>query len=515
MHFFGRRKWSKGYRVQGRKALLRNFLGTLAAVLLLAPLAKAQPCGPWVEVEVDPPHPTSNDFITLALSGVWCDSCVPKSPRVVILGKTITVYTTNKDAMCFPVLTPWQLTVPVGKLSPGRYSVLVIHNGQQIGGLEILEVRPGGPDLLIEAIRWTPSSPNVGDPYVNFEVMIVNVGNERASLVGIVLEIYKIKAGQPIVVGKTSWSSGYLAPNQTVVANVTTFPYSALTWEGGTFTVRACVDATDVLKENDETNNCLERPITVPGAAAQLLVAAECVTLPPYSLLEVPIGYQVENPLGTIVKTGTKKTPFILAYPKGFQVVLDAPDSYDLHSFWQWRLAGGSASFSPDPVVVNFDPGITRAEALYMVMPERKCSECFHGALGPSDTCGNGTGYSIPGPAGGDPHCQTPDCCGWYQTSHVHDLGQIFVNVHLILEYTPGFSDGCQGTLTGGDLPDGQNWASVYTGPTTTVDLDPPHQLWGTYIVCIEIPRMTPFRYVRVTVTNCYIDHSAVYVCTD
>ena len=518
MCFFEKKSWGKGHKVRGLEVLfggLLFFWGASVAIFLWATLAMAQPCGRWVEVEVNPPHPTSNDFITLTLSGVWCDSCVPRSPRAVVVGNTIMVYTTNKDAMCFPVLTPWELGVPLGKLPPGRYSVLVIHNGQPIGGLEILEVRAAGPDLLIEAIRWTPLSPNVGDRDVNFEVMIVNVGSERASLAGVVLELYKIKAGQAIVVGKTSWGSGYLDPNQTMVANVTTFPYSALTWEGGVFPVRACVDVTDVLKENDEKNNCLERPITIQGAAALLLVTAGCITLPSYSLLDVPIGYQVKNPLGTIVETGTSKTPFTLAYPKGFQVVLDAPDSHDLHRLWQWRIVGNPPGFSPDPVTVNFDPTNARVEALYTVMPERKCSECFKGTLGARDTCGNGTGYSVPGPAGGDPHCQTPDCCGWYQLSHVHDLGQIFVNVHLILEYTPGFADGCQGTLTVEISPDGQNWSLVYSGPTTTVDLNPPQQLWGTYILCIQIPRMTPFRYVRVTIPNCYVDHSAVYVCAD
>lgn len=406
MRLFERRKRGAGYKGPGRKVLPASsifFLGALFAISLSAPLAKAQPCGPWVEVEVDPPHPTSNDSITLTLSGVWCDSCVPRSPRWIIMGTTIVINTTNTDPVCLYVLSPWELTVPLGKLGPGRYSVLVIHNGRPLGGLEVLEVR---------------------------------------------------------------------------------------------------------------------------AAPVQILVTAGCVTPPPYSLVDVPVEYQVRDPYGKTIEAGTKKTPFTLAYPQGFQVILDAPDTYDFHRLWQWRLKAAPSRFSPpperissafsaDPLTVSFDPALTQVEALYRVMPERKCRECFYGTLGPSDTCGNGTGYSIPGPAGGDPHCQTPDCCGWYQITHVHDLGKTFINVHLILEYTPGFADGCQGTLAVEISEDGRNWRLIYTGPTTTVDLDPPHQLWVTYLICLEIPRMTPFRYVRVTVQNCYVDYSAVYVCSD
>lgn len=514
--------WEKAVTFVGHlavKEVRRNLVSLGLAILAIVAfmwLGQGQPCGPWVEVTVDPAYPTSNDPVTLILSGIWCDSCVPQSPKVSILGKTVTVFTSNKSPMCFPVITPWELRVPLGKLAPGQYSVLVVHNGQPIGGLEIFEVRSVRPDFVIEAMRWSTASPNVGDRYVNFEVMVVNVGGERAPLSGVVLELYKLKEGRPIVIGRTSWTSGYLDPKQTIVATVTTFPYSQLTWEGGTFWVRACMDAADQVQEADETNNCLDRQLTIQGTPAPLLVTAQCITLPaPYSLLDVPILYQVKDPSGVFIESGTKKTPFTLVYPRGFQVLLDAPNEHDLHRFWNWKITGAAPFFSTDPLAVVLEPAIKEAEVQYTLMPERKCTECFQGLLGPSDTCGNGVGYSIPGPAGGDPHCSTPDCCGWYQVSHVHDLQQNFVNVHLILEYTPGFSNGCQGTLTVEISLDNHTWIPVYTGPTTTVDLNPPHQLWGIYMTCINIPRMTEFRYVRVTVTNCYIDYSAVYICVD
>ncbi len=248
-------------------------------VLVLLALAGAgvgngawgQGCGPWANVEVDPPDPTSAVSISLILSGVWCDDCVPESPTVSIVGTRITVSTTNKRLMCLPVTTPWELRVPIGRLSPGRYDVLVLYKGAPIGGLEVLEVREAKPDFLIEAIRWTPASPAVGDCCVSFDVMVVNAGRARAYLHGVVLEVYVVKGGQPISVGKKAWSSGHLDPGQMVVASVTTDPYSPLTWEGGTFLVEACMDATDVVRESAETNNSIVRAIVIQGAATPLL----------------------------------------------------------------------------------------------------------------------------------------------------------------------------------------------------------------------------------------------------
>ena len=503
----------------GRSLRMALILGTtLIFAALLPHWGVGQGCGEWVDVEVDPPNPTSNDSISLVLSGVWCNSCIPKSPTVAVVGNAIIVHTMNKDPMCFPAIQPWQLRVSVGRLSAGRYSVLVIHNGRPIGGLEFFDVRAAGPDLLIESIRWEPLRPRVGDQYVNFEVMVVNVGSAKANLSGVVLEVYKVKAGQRVVVARHTWTSGSLWPNATIVVKVQSFSYSPLTWEGGTFLLEACIDVTDQVRETDETNNCIDRTITVEGAPVQLLVTAGCITLPPYSLLDVPVAYQVKDPMGTVVETGTKKTPFTLSYPRGFQVFLDAPDTHDLHRLRHWRLGITSPTFVSDPWTVTFNPAIPQAEAQYTIMPERKCTECFRGSLGPSDVCGNGVGYSVPGPAGGDPHCLgsgVPDCCSWYQVSHVHDLGETVVNVHLIVEFTPGFADGCQGTLTVEISPDNQNWTPIYSSPTTTVDLNPPNQLWGTYMICNKVPRGEEYRYVRVTIQNCYVDYSAVYTCGD
>ena len=62
---------------------------------------------------------------------------------------------------------------------------------------------------------------------------------------------------------------------------------------------------------------------------------------------------------------------------------------------------------------------------------------------------------------------------------------------------------------------DNQNWTPIYSSPTTTVDLNPPNQLWRTYMICNKVPRGEEYRYVRVTIQNCYVDYSAAYTCGD
>lgn len=108
----------------GRSLRMALILGTtLIFAALLPHWGVGQGCGEWVDVEVDPPNPTSNDSISLVLSGVWCNTCVPKSPTVSIVGHTIHVHTTNKDPFCFEVQLPanfgfrWESSHPADTMS--------------------------------------------------------------------------------------------------------------------------------------------------------------------------------------------------------------------------------------------------------------------------------------------------------------------------------------------------------------------------------------------------------------
>lgn len=130
------------------------------------------------------------------------------------------------------------------------------------------------------------------------------------------------------------------------------------------------------------------------------------------------------------------------------------------------------------------------------------------------DVCNNGIGYSIPGPAGGEPHCTYVDCCNWYQTVHVHDLGSVVPIADLIVEYTPGFYDGCEDIVTIDTSADDVSWTTIASFPTHSVDEcpeDPTQQCWRHYIE--KFHDVMNFQYVRITIPECYNDYSAACAC--
>lgn len=84
------------------------------------------------EIEVSPSSPTTSDTISVRLSGVWPDGCVPRDPRVQITGSEIRIDTVGAppDAACLTVLSPWELTVVVGQLPAGTDRLVVINSSQ-------------------------------------------------------------------------------------------------------------------------------------------------------------------------------------------------------------------------------------------------------------------------------------------------------------------------------------------------------------------------------------------------
>lgn len=100
----------------------------LAAASILAFGIKGAAQPGVAQVQVIPPHPTTDDSIVLLLSGTWKDSCVPQAPQVWIVGNHITIATSNPGEICLTVLSPWQLIVPIARLPSGVYSVTVTYS---------------------------------------------------------------------------------------------------------------------------------------------------------------------------------------------------------------------------------------------------------------------------------------------------------------------------------------------------------------------------------------------------
>jgi len=107
------------------------------------------------------------------------------------------------------------------------------------------------PDLIVRDMSWSPTTPQVGDPYVYFDIVIKNQGQARADLRNMKLSLYKNNLSN--LVGEMTWSSSspeYLDPEQEKsILNFTTMQNSDLTQTAGTFTVIAYVDSGNVIAE--------------------------------------------------------------------------------------------------------------------------------------------------------------------------------------------------------------------------------------------------------------------------
>ncbi len=139
----------------------RHGLSVLCFVVLWAASVQAAipPVLPEIGLQVSPEYPTSSDALSLTLSGMWPDSCVPEGFELRVLsGDSIWIDLLLpgwddkgdcEEPVCLPVLTSWRLTENVEPLSPGDYDVFLravacqdIGSYQQISRLSIA---PGGP----------------------------------------------------------------------------------------------------------------------------------------------------------------------------------------------------------------------------------------------------------------------------------------------------------------------------------------------------------------------------------
>jgi len=96
-----------------------------AVTLLFGQLQVAQ-------IDLSPPDAADNDVVTFRLSGTWPNGCVPQSPVVSVSPGAVRIDTTNPGAVCPQALTPWTLAGMIGKLSPGRYDVVVRFSGPSV-----------------------------------------------------------------------------------------------------------------------------------------------------------------------------------------------------------------------------------------------------------------------------------------------------------------------------------------------------------------------------------------------
>ena len=101
-----------------------------ALLLSLAVLVPAAASAQSVDsITTLPPSPAPGDLVTLRLSGMWPDGCVPTSERTSVTrdGAALRVNFNYSGVLgpCTAAITPWSLDVPVGTFPEGTFSVLV------------------------------------------------------------------------------------------------------------------------------------------------------------------------------------------------------------------------------------------------------------------------------------------------------------------------------------------------------------------------------------------------------
>jgi endo-1,4-beta-D-glucanase Y len=141
-----------------------------------------------------------------------------------------------------------------------------------------------------------------------------------------------------------------------------------------------------------------------------------------------------------------------------------------------------------------------------------------------SGKCDDGLGWSLPGPnppsdaigRSSVHYCGSglADCCNWYQYAHGHDLGKTITGpVDIEITFAPGRHEGCTGDLMVALSPDGKSWSTIKYIATVSHDLDgkPGYsQTWQRYTNTLSVD--TPFRYVLLQHTDCFVDDSVVSV---
>jgi hypothetical protein len=115
------------------------FMGILLA---FAPAALAYRCPQQpldvADVRIVPLNPTPNDVISAQLSGIWSNGCVPFGPQVVMPAQggqvvDIVLQLVGPGTACTAALTPWSLSVSIGRLPEGDFHVLVDAGSYQTG----------------------------------------------------------------------------------------------------------------------------------------------------------------------------------------------------------------------------------------------------------------------------------------------------------------------------------------------------------------------------------------------
>ena len=122
-----------------RPTSAHRHLVTFFAIVLLSVLAlglvpsavQAQSQGPFVDI--DPSHPTTDDFVGFTLSGTWHNGCTPKFHNGGVHRFTVELFYVTSHGSCSRAFTPYKERVATkGPLEAGTYDLRVYIDKKQI-----------------------------------------------------------------------------------------------------------------------------------------------------------------------------------------------------------------------------------------------------------------------------------------------------------------------------------------------------------------------------------------------
>jgi hypothetical protein len=171
---------------------------------------------PAAQIEIIPPNPTTDDNISVRISGTWPNSCIPQSPQVSRIGNEISIATSNPGQTCLQVLTNWSQTVNIGQLGTGTFQVVVTYTAPNVSmeiGRRSFTVTT--PPLIQRIVRVVNSTANPNSN-VSVPITLDSQGDENA--VGFSLSFNTAILGNPQVTAGSDAANALFTVNATQAA---------------------------------------------------------------------------------------------------------------------------------------------------------------------------------------------------------------------------------------------------------------------------------------------------------
>ncbi|MGH9852082.1 MAG: hypothetical protein ACREBD_19775, partial [Blastocatellia bacterium] len=132
------------------------------------------------DIEIIPSNPTTDDNVSVRISGTWPNTCAPQNPQVSRSGNQITIATSNPGQICLLRLTPWSHTVNLGQLSAGTYLTIVTYNSPHVS-LELgrKNFTVTGPPIIPRILRVVNTNANPNSS-VRVPITLDSQGDENA-----------------------------------------------------------------------------------------------------------------------------------------------------------------------------------------------------------------------------------------------------------------------------------------------------------------------------------------------